>query len=249
MNLLYSIARIIFFFDRRIFAWFIAIFLAPGLSNAGEFVRQATLSEDGSLLRDGWHFVSERHGTRVFNRSWAGSPIPEVLARVVIHVPPKRLYAVITDYDHFTEFLPYVTSSRILRREGEIRFVHQRLHLPAPLADRYYTIASTQVRLPENIFRVEWHIVPDSGVTTPGEEGLIPSAFSGFWELTPNEDGTVTHAVYSIRFDPGGAVPSWLATLAMNRYVPKVVEAVRAKAMQPVVGDARESNPPDVKPR
>ena len=249
VNNLYSLARSIYFFDRRIFAWIVAwVFFASGSSNAGETVSQATLPKDGRLLGNGWHFVMERQGIRVYNRPWPGSPVPEALAYTVVQVSPGRLYDVVTDYDHFTGFIPYVTSSRILRQEGKIRLVHQHLHFPGPLADRYYTMASRAVSEPrENTFRVEWRLVPESGGTAAGEEGIVPSAFSGFWDLTPTGDGTTTEAVYSIHFDPGGVFPAWLVTRAMNRYLPKVVDAVRARALQPADGDASGLNPPDGK--
>jgi hypothetical protein len=77
-------------------------------------------------------------------------------------------------------------------------------------------------------------------VIVPAEEGVIPPAFSGFWELTPSANGTATEAVYSIHLDPGGALPSWLVTPMMNRYLAEVVEAVRIKAKQLATGDKRE---------
>ena len=251
MNHFSSIARLVFFFDRRIFAWFVAwIFFASGLSSAGESVSQAALSGDVRLLKDGWYFVTERQEIRVYNRPWPSSPIPEALARAIIRVPPERLYAVITDYDHFAGFVPYVTSSRILRQQGATCYVHQHLHFPGPLADRHYTIASNALSRPrENIFRVEWHLVPENGKTTSREEGIVPSAFDGFWELTPDESGMTTEAVYSIHFDPGGALPSWLVTMAMNRYLSRVVEAVRARALRSAASDTRRVEPVVIKQR
>lgn len=249
-NRVYSIARAIFCFDWRIFAWFMAwVILESGSLNAGEPAGQALPAAGGLLSRNGWHLVTEWQGIQVYNRPWPGSPIPEALARTIIGVPPENLYAVITDYDHFTDFIPYVTRSRILRREGDTCQVRQHLHFPGPLADRHYTIASTQSRPPEAKFRVAWHIVPEISTVSPDAEGVTPSAFSGSWELTPSGNGTATEAEYSIHFEPGGAVPAWLATLAMNRYVPKVVEAVRARALRPATVDTQESNPPDLKQR
>lgn len=244
-------ARIIFFFDRLIFVWFVAwVFFAAGPSNAGEPVSPTAMPADGRLLRDGWHFVTEQQGIRIYNRPRPGSPMPEALAYTVIHVSPGRLYTVVTDYDHFAGFIPYVTRSSILRQEGEMRLVHQHLHFPGPLADRYYTMASRAVSgQPENSFRVEWQLVPESVGSTANETGIVPSAFSGFWELMPGASGTTTEAVYSIHFDPGGIMPIRLATLAMNRYLPRVVDAVRARALRPVDSDTRGSSPSDEKRR
>lgn len=236
-------SRIMRYFDQRIVVWFIVlIFFESGPLNAGEPAGPATLSVHGHWLENGWRLVTERQGIRIYNRPWPDSPIPEALARSVLHVPPKRLYAVITDYDHFVEFIPYVTSSRILQQEGETSYVHQHLRFPGPVADRYYTIASRAAssRPRDNFFRVEWHLVPKSSVIVPAEEGVVPPAFSGFWELSPRANGTATEAVYSFHLDPGGALPSWLVTPMINRYLVQVVEAVRTKATQPTSGDGRE---------
>jgi len=245
----YSLARRTFFFDWRISAWFIAwIFLVSGSLFAGESATRAVAAADPRLLRNGWHLVTDLQGIQVYNRPWPHSAIPEALARAVIRVPPKRLGTVITDYDHFAEFIPYVTSSRILRQEGATCYVHQHLHFPGPLADRHYTIASNALSRPwENTFRVEWHLVPENGEAPSREKGITPSAFDGFWDLTPDESGLTTEAVYSIHFDPGGALPSWLVTMAMNRYLPRVVEAVRIRALPSAAGDTRKVEPVVVK--
>jgi len=247
----YSLVRRTFFLDWRISSWFIAwIFLGSGSLFAGESAAPAVAAADQRLLRNGWHLVTDQQGIQVYNRPWPHSAIPEALARTVIRVPPERLYAVITDYDHFTEFVPYVTSSRILRQEGATFYVHQHLHFPGPLADRHYTIASNAMGRPgKNTFRVAWYLVPENGKTPTREKGIMPSAFDGFWELRPDERGMTTEAVYSIHFDPGGALPSWLVATAMNRYLPKVVEAVRARALPSAAGNARRVEPAAVKHR
>jgi ribosome-associated toxin RatA of RatAB toxin-antitoxin module len=241
-------SRITHYFDRIIFAWFIMLIFFNSVSlDADEPAGPTTFSADGHWLEDGWRLVTERQGIRIYNRPWPGSPIPEVLARSMFHSPPKRLYAVVTDYDHFAEFIPYVASSRILRQEGETSYVHQHLRLPGPVADRYYTIASSAAsnRPRDELLRVEWHLVPKTGALALAEEGVVPVAFSGYWELSPHANGTSTEAAYSIHFDPGGALPSWLVTRMMNRYLVQVVEAVRAKAMQPPSVDGHQPGDQD----
>lgn len=184
------------------------------------------------ILQAGWQAVSERDGLRLYNRAVPGAAMPAALARVRIEVPPARLFAVITDYDRFAEFVPYVTSSRVLHHEAGRRRVSQHLRFPGPVADRHYVIDSRDsvTPSPRKRWRVEWRLVPESGSPASGATGIIPAAFTGYWELTPVAGGTATDAIYSLHFDPGGALPSWLVTFAMNRYLPKVIDAVRARA-------------------
>jgi ribosome-associated toxin RatA of RatAB toxin-antitoxin module len=217
--------------------------LGPGLA-AAETPTLAGDYED-PILKAGWQAVSERDGLRLYNRAVPGAAVPAALARVRIEVPPARLFAVITDYDRFAEFVPYVTSSRVVHREAGLRRVSQHLRFPGPVADRHYVIESRDsvTSSPRERWRVEWRLVPESDSPASGETGITPNAFTGYWELTPVAGGKATDAIYSLHFDPGGALPSWLVTFAMNRYLPKVMDAVRARA----TGLDSQSSEPDTR--
>jgi ribosome-associated toxin RatA of RatAB toxin-antitoxin module len=184
------------------------------------------------VLEAGWQAVSERNGLRLYNRAVPGAAVPAALARVRIEVPPARLFAVITDYDRFAEFVPYVVHSRVVRRDAGRRLVSQHLRFPGPVADRHYVIESrdTVTPLPPERWRVEWRLAPEKDFPALEEKGITPAAFTGYWELTPAAGGAATDAIYALHFDPGGALPAWLVTFAMNRYLPRVIDAVRARA-------------------
>jgi ribosome-associated toxin RatA of RatAB toxin-antitoxin module len=208
---------------------FLALF-GPGVATA----ETPTLTRDyeDPILKAGWQAVLARDGLRLYNRAVPGAAVPAALARVRIEVPPARLFAVITDYDRFAGFVPYVTSSRVVHREAGLRRVSQHLRFPGPVADRHYVIESRDsvTSSPQERWRVEWRLVPESDSPASGGTGITPNAFTGYWELTPVAGGKATDAIYSLHFDPGGALPSWLVTFAMNRYLPKVIDAVRARA-------------------
>lgn len=191
--------------------------------------------DESLVLKAGWQPVSERDGLRLYNRAVPGAAVPGALARVHIEVPPARLFAVITDYDRFAEFVPYVIRSRVVHREDGLRRVSQHLRFPRPVADRHYVIESRDsvTPFPQERWRVEWHLVPDTYRPAADEAGITPAMFTGYWELAPASGGTATDAIYSLHFDPGGALPAWLVTLAMNRYLPKVIDAVRTRATGP----------------
>jgi hypothetical protein len=191
-----------------------------------------TVPKEDPILKAGWYPVSERGGLRLYNRAVPGAAVPAALARVRIEVPPARLFSVITNYDRFAEFVPYVARSQVVYREDGLRRVSQHLRFPGPLADRHYVIESRDnyTSFPQERWRVEWRLVPETNRPAPDETGITPAAFTGYWELTPVSGGAATDAIYSLHFDPGGALPAWLVTFAMNRYLPKVIDAVRARA-------------------
>jgi ribosome-associated toxin RatA of RatAB toxin-antitoxin module len=194
-----------------------------------------TVPEEDPILKAGWHPVSERGSLRLYNRAVPGAAIPAALVRVRIEVPPARLFSVITDYDRFSEFVPYVVRSRVVHREDGLRRVSQHMRFPGPLADRHYVIESrdSYTSFPQEHWRVEWHLVPERDLPASGEAGITPTTFTGYWELVPVTGGAATDAIYSLHFNPGGALPAWLVTFAMNRYLPKVIDAVRTRAIGP----------------
>jgi hypothetical protein len=129
-----------------------------------------TAPDEDPLLKAGWYPVSERGGLRLYNRAVPGAAIPAALARVRIEVPPARLFSVITDYDHFAEFVPYVVRSRVVYREDGLRRVSQHLRFPGPVADRHYIIESRDSVMPssQERWRVEWRLVPETSQPAPG---------------------------------------------------------------------------------
>ncbi len=204
--------------------------LGPGVATSETPI--PTGAYEDPILKAGWQTVSEQDGLRLYNRAVPGAAVPAALARVRIEVPPARLFAVITDYDHFADFVPYVTRSQVVHREAGLRRVAQHLRFPGPVADRHYVIESRDsiTSSPSERWRVEWRLVAERDPPASRETGITPNAFTGYWELTSVAGGTATDAIYSLHFDPGGALPSWLVTFAMNRYLPKVIDAVRTRA-------------------
>jgi ribosome-associated toxin RatA of RatAB toxin-antitoxin module len=216
----------------RVAFLFLAL-IGAGVATSG--TTGLTVPGEDPILKAGWRPVSERGGLRLYNRAVPGAAVPAALARVRIEVPPALLFSVITDYDRFAEFIPYVVRSQVEYREDGIRRVFQQLRFRGPLADRHYVIESrdSYTSFPQERWRVEWRLVPKRELPVSGEAGITPTAFAGYWELAPVAGGTATDAIYSLHFDPGGVLPAWLVTFAMNRYLPKVIDAVRVRATAP----------------
>jgi hypothetical protein len=117
----------------------------------------------------------------------------------------------------------------VLRREGRELRVYQRLGFPGPLADRHYVILIHD--LPpqgHDGHEIRWRLAPDEPPPASGNRVLVPTVFTGSWALRPAGDGA-TAARYSVHVDPGGRVPGWLAGPAIERYVVRVMEAVRQR--------------------
>jgi len=181
--------------------------------------------------QDEWQLVKETRAGYLYHRESKDSSIPWTMITARFAASPERVHAIVTDYDHFSEFIPNVSESRIVQDTGNEQWVYHHLHFSAPVADRSYVIVSTDrgSRPQDGHYRVEWVL---SDRIFPGVDlsaGVQPLAFAGFWELQPGGDAGSTEARYAVHSDPGGLVPGWLVSIMTDRYAGQVVQAIRER--------------------
>jgi hypothetical protein len=175
-----------------------------------------------------WQALRETPEGKLFHRCRPGSDRDEIMIETHLEAAPERLYALVNDYDAFAGFIPDVAESRVLARQGPVQWVYHRLRLPPPLADRAYILQSTAHVTPD-AWRVVWRL---SGREFPGgaRDGAVrPDSLSGFWEILAAGDPSRSKARYALHVEPGGHLPGWLVRHMTERYVQRVVAAVRAR--------------------
>lgn len=183
------------------------------------------------LAVDGWTFSRRLGDVDIYRQSINGSGFPAVRAHARISASAKALYAVISDYEHFRDFIPSVLDSRVLARQMSTLSVYQRLGFPLMVADRHYVIQVTEnlVQAGEGLLRVTWQLDRQQSLSMTSGSAVVPDAFSGSWRLAELEQGRATDATYSIHVEPGGRLPPWLLLSASERYVFQVIQAVRRR--------------------
>ena len=183
----------------------------------------------GQADDEGWRFSRRIGDVDIYLRAVEGSAFPALLANARIDASVRAIHAVISDYDHFQDFVPSVLDSRILRQQGSSTWVYQRLGFPLMVANRHYVIKVTDTldRAEAGDIKVEWHLDREQSLSLPLDSAVLPDTFSGSWQLTALKNGQQTDATYSIHVEPGGMLPAWLSADASERYVFRVMEAVR----------------------
>ena len=178
-----------------------------------------------------WQLVKETRAGDLYHREMRDSSIPWTMITATFTASPERVHAIVTDYDHFSEFIPNVAESRVVQDTGNEQWVYHHLHFPAPVADRSYVIVSTDrgSRPQDGHYRVEWVLSDEIFPGVDLSAGVRPLAFAGFWELQPGRDAGSTEARYAVHSDPGGLVPGWLVSIMTDRYAVQVVQAIRER--------------------
>ncbi len=167
----------------------------------------------------------------IYVRDQKDSGIREVRAIGEVDASPERVFAVLTDYDHYTEFMPHTVGSRLIRRQDDTVVVWGMVDPPIIARRDWVTESRLESDLPGGVFRTTWHSAPELG--PPPEDGVVPMRVNnGSWTLEPIDDGARTRGTYEQASDPGGSVPSFIVRSASTKGVADLFEAIRRRAVQ-----------------
>jgi ribosome-associated toxin RatA of RatAB toxin-antitoxin module len=136
----------------------------------------------------------------------------DAVARALIAAPAEKIWAAITDYDRYKEFMPLTTVSRVKKREGDTVWFYTELSFP--LKTIRYEI---KLKLDKPRWRVNWTLV----------EGDLKSNEGG-WQLEPyGPDGQETYVVYTAFIQAGFAVPGFIMNKITQGTLPQIIGVVR----------------------
>ncbi len=155
-----------------------------------------------------WSLVRERDGIVVYTRPVEGSGIREFKGSAVVSASTERIRALLRDADHFKDWFPNTSESRLLAREGDVSYQYSVLDAPWPVSDR------------DNVFRSETAIDPTNGevairvAAAPDYHPVQPDRVRvrralGLWLLEPLGEAQ-TRVTFTMHLEPGGGVPQWL---------------------------------------
>jgi hypothetical protein len=130
-----------------------------------------------------WQLVRKTRTGDLYHRETGDSSVPWTMIAARFAAAPARIHAIVMDYNHFSEFIPNVSESRIIRDTGSEQWVYQHLSFPGPVADRRYVFVSTDrdSRPEDGYYRVEWVLSDKSfpALICPQPSGRWPLQDSG----------------------------------------------------------------------
>lgn len=189
---------------------------------------QETGSRDETLCRLSRHqeTLVERGEIVVELRAVDGTHAKEGCALGLVDAPVEAVFDVVGDAEAFEEFMPRVAESSVEipdPNDPSLYLNRQRLSLPFPLQDRYYTIrVRTRADPSSRTWTVTWTYVQGSGNV---DENY------GSWTLREYRPGR-TLVVYRLFSDPGGYIPKWALNRSTRTILPDVLRAVRRRVAE-----------------
>jgi uncharacterized protein YndB with AHSA1/START domain len=184
----------------------------------------------------GWELVKTRDGVELFERpAPENESLREAFARTTVDQPPDRVMQALRDYPTFPEWSPYTSETRLVRRESAtVDVVFQRMDLPWPVGDRYFTIRlELQAPAEDGTLELRWDLAPPDQRVACEDCGVEMPTNHGVWTLKPLDGGRRTLVSCQALSEPGGHVPRFAFRMANERMFPKLVGALHVRAALP----------------
>jgi len=140
--------------------------------------------------------------------------MPNAKVEVVVGVPPERFWDVLTDFEHYPEFLPELK---------EIT-VHAAAH-------DGYEVSHTVALIKRIQYRLKFRADPPRGLTWELVESNLLKKNSGAWTLRPEgAAGQSTRATYEVDLEVGQYVPKAIVTKLITVSLPRMLAQFKERA-------------------
>jgi coenzyme Q-binding protein COQ10 len=140
-------------------------------------------------------------------------------ASSLVHRPPRDVWAVLTDFERWPEFMPLLRETRVERREGAKLWVAQRFSV------LFYPMRHTTVyELEPSGGRLAWRLDPS--------EPHDLAASEGHWELVAVDGGQATLVRYEAKIAAGRAVPEFLERMLRERALGQMLDGLRSEVLR-----------------
>jgi len=158
-----------------------------------------------------------------------------IVAVAEVEAPPEVVFNVITDFERYPDFMPYVKESRVLSCMGDSEVITYARVVPPFVSERDYPL---KVRMTHGmssnggVFKIEWTAIPEA---QPEIEGVVRVKLNeGSWLAEPREGGTRTRLTYTLLTNPGGLIPAFVVNMSNTIAIPKLFEAVKKRSAEKV---------------
>ena len=211
----------------------------------------------GEAFASSWTVVSKSSGITVQKQEVPGQSLPFIRGTILLGENIYDILAVMQDFSRHVEWMhDCKEAERLANLDDWTTLVYSRTDAPWPVQDRDVVLKSVLKAYPrEKRVSIGFNAIPV--LTKPPLKGVVRmESLSGGYELEYVHDKR-TRVEFTIRADPGGWLPGWVATMVSSeipfytlRNLKDQVEKTRGlkeykpfilKAKSIVTGEAGES--------
>ena len=151
--------------------------------------------------------------------SVAGSDTPKIVMSATLDVPPKKVWAIVSDCSRYKGRLPRVAAAKQLDKQGNKFTCEVTIEMPFPLSNLTAVTEAIHEESDKGMSR-RWKLVRgDYKINT------------GSWEVKPVDgDAGKSFVVYTVHAEPNTIVPASIREAAQKKTLPELMARVRSEA-------------------
>jgi len=180
-----------------------------------------------------WVDAGLRDGVRLSSRENPALGAFEVRAEKELPIAARALFAVVTDYGRYQEFMPGILSNRIFPGEAPARFDVYMLYSPQFVVVRARDVVLQVELLPAAGTNAVWtsHWKNMGARVAERPDAVRMPLNVGSWTIEDLGPGR-SRVTYQVAVRPGGWIPDWMVRWGAARALPEVLELVAKRALK-----------------
>ncbi|MEE2787014.1 MAG: SRPBCC family protein [Myxococcota bacterium] len=140
-------------------------------------------------------------------------------AIAVIKAPPKDVWPVLRDCQHYKDFMPRTQASEVRSRVGHMQICYTKVDMPFPFSDLWAEVKSVEKIGDDGSFARRWSLIKGTYRRN-----------NGSWTVRPwGSGGDHSLIVYQVDLDPETNVPDFIIRKAQTSTLPDVFDAIRKR--------------------
>lgn len=179
--------------------------------------------------KTGWTRVAEEDGIVVTSRPSKHSPLPIFRGMGLVDAPLLEVLAVVTDAERHHEWVFSCSASALVAQTSAATgIVYNRTDTPWPVPDRDVVLDS-RVEIVDGEREVRVRFSATTHPERPPLDGTVRMTYLvGHYHLWA-EGNAHTRVEYQVDSDPGGSLPTWLATRGTREMPLETLRSLRTQ--------------------
>ena len=189
-----------------------------------------------AIAQPEWHLKKDEDGIKVYTGETPNSNFKSIKVDCIVNARVSQLIACLCDMSIQTEWVYNSKNAKLIKKIKDNEFAfYSEVNVPWPGTHRDYIAHITITQpTPKQTF-IDSHSEPN---LVPEKEGLVRVQKStAHWELTPI-NSTSVRIVYTLAFDPAGAVPAWLINLFLTKGPFETFKQLKEEVKKPAYQNA-----------
>ncbi len=183
------------------------------------------------IAQQDWHLKKDENGIKVFTKNTDNSDFKSIRVECNINARISQLVAFLLDIEKQKEWVYNYKNSELIKiiAANEVVF-YAEVCLPWPCSNRDYISHITINQPSAQLVVIDSHTEPDLVPIKSGRVRIRTS--SAHWEVTALSNN-LQRIVYTVQFDPGGSVPSWLVNMFVTKGPYHTFQKIREGVVRP----------------